>query len=196
MEIYVLIGAVLLALVVLVLGIRGVRSERDPIDERLGRYDDSSYQSFLDLEDEDQPEEDREASGFYPGKSTRIDCGRFRRQKLPVFAQCWGALAVCYEAERGLARNENLGFLVQELPAFIREGVSSISQLEWLHAIGGVDRVLAHELARVWSEVDSSPTSGRKIRNVVKRWRKKQDLIPTQLEDKFRRALEGVFGWE
>jgi tight adherence protein B len=58
-EIYILIGAVVLALVVLVLGIRGVRSERDPIDERLGRYDDSSYQSFLDLEDEDQPEEDR-----------------------------------------------------------------------------------------------------------------------------------------
>lgn len=59
MEIYILVGAVVLALIVLILGIRGVRSERDPIDERLGRYNDSSYQSFLDLDDEDQAGEDQ-----------------------------------------------------------------------------------------------------------------------------------------
>ena len=42
----------MLALIVLVFGIRGVRSERDLVEERLGRYDDSSYQSFLDIEDD------------------------------------------------------------------------------------------------------------------------------------------------
>ena len=52
-ETYILIGAVLLGIIVLALGIRGIRSERDPIDERLGRYDDSSYQSFLEIEDEE-----------------------------------------------------------------------------------------------------------------------------------------------
>lgn len=52
-ETYILIGAVLLGLIVLALGIRGIRSERDPIDERLGRYDDSGYQSFLEIEDDE-----------------------------------------------------------------------------------------------------------------------------------------------
>jgi tight adherence protein B len=48
-----LVGAVVLALVVLVIGIRNVRSERDLVEERLGRYDDTSYQSFLgDAEEE------------------------------------------------------------------------------------------------------------------------------------------------
>ena len=44
----ILVGAVILAVVVLVVGIRNVRSERDLVEERLGRYDDSSFQSFLD----------------------------------------------------------------------------------------------------------------------------------------------------
>jgi tight adherence protein B len=50
---YVLIGAVILAGIVLFFGIRGVRSERDLVEERLGRYDDSDYQSFLDIDDDD-----------------------------------------------------------------------------------------------------------------------------------------------
>ena len=48
-----LVGAVVLAVIVLVIGIRNVRSERDLVEERLGRYDDTSYQSFLgDAEEE------------------------------------------------------------------------------------------------------------------------------------------------
>jgi hypothetical protein len=143
----------------------------------------------------DQPEENRGTGGFNPSKSTRIDCGRFRRQKLPLFAQFWGALVVCYQVERGLTGNENLKLLLQKLPAFIREGVSSIEQLEWLHAIGGVDRVLAHKLAKVWAEASRSSTSEREIRNTVKKWRNRQQLLPDQLDGKYRRALEGVFGW-
>ena len=46
-------GAAILAIVVLAFGIRSVRSERDVVEERLGRYDDSSYQSFLDVEDDE-----------------------------------------------------------------------------------------------------------------------------------------------
>jgi tight adherence protein B len=49
----ILVGAVFLALIVLVIGIRNVRSERDVVEERLGRYDDSSYQSFLDDAEEE-----------------------------------------------------------------------------------------------------------------------------------------------
>ncbi len=48
-----LVGAVILAVIVLVIGIRNVRSERDLDEERLGRYDDTSFQSFLgDAEEE------------------------------------------------------------------------------------------------------------------------------------------------
>lgn len=55
----ILIGAILLALVVLIIGIRNVRSERDVVEERLGRYDDSSFQSFLDDAEEMSGEEEK-----------------------------------------------------------------------------------------------------------------------------------------
>jgi tight adherence protein B len=50
-EILILVGAVGLALVVLFLGIRSVRTQNNVLEERLGRYEDS-YQSFLDVEEE------------------------------------------------------------------------------------------------------------------------------------------------
>lgn len=53
MEIAILGGAGVLAAIVLLLGIRSVRSERDVIEERLGRYEETNLQSFLDLDDED-----------------------------------------------------------------------------------------------------------------------------------------------
>jgi len=53
LQVIILVGAVGLALVVLFLGIRSVRSQNDILEERLGRYEDS-YQSFLDVEDEQE----------------------------------------------------------------------------------------------------------------------------------------------
>jgi tight adherence protein B len=55
----ILVGAVVLALIVLVIGIRNVRAERDPIEERLGRYDDSFQAAFLDAEEEKAAEPDK-----------------------------------------------------------------------------------------------------------------------------------------
>jgi tight adherence protein B len=54
----ILIVSGVVALVVLVIGIRGVRSERDLVEERLGRYDDTSYQSFLEIDDASSQTED------------------------------------------------------------------------------------------------------------------------------------------
>lgn len=49
------------ALVVIVLGIFSVRSERDLVEERLGRYE-QGYQSFLEIEQEDEkPKDERKA---------------------------------------------------------------------------------------------------------------------------------------
>jgi tight adherence protein B len=51
----------LVAVVVIVIGIVSVRSEKDLVEERLGRYE-QSYQSFLDVEeDEEKPKEERKA---------------------------------------------------------------------------------------------------------------------------------------
>lgn len=51
MEIAILAGAGILAAIVLILGIRSVRTERDTLEERLGRYEESNYQSFLDIDE-------------------------------------------------------------------------------------------------------------------------------------------------
>lgn len=55
-EVIVLIIAVPLALIVLALGIRNVRADRDILEDRLGRYEEN-YQSFIDDADYDEGEE-------------------------------------------------------------------------------------------------------------------------------------------
>lgn len=79
-ETYILVGAVALALIVLALGIRSVRADRDPVEERLGRYEDSEYQSFLDLEDEGQ---------YEPEEPTAIESAIDRAISDRPFAQKW-----------------------------------------------------------------------------------------------------------
>jgi tight adherence protein B len=53
MEIAILGVAGVIAAVVLFIGIRSVRTERDVIEERLGRYEESTIQSFIDIDDEE-----------------------------------------------------------------------------------------------------------------------------------------------
>lgn len=76
----ILVGAVILALIVLVIGIRNVRSQRDIVEERLGQYDDSSYQSFLDT-----PEDTAEAADKPTVLETAINSAIADRP----FAQKW-----------------------------------------------------------------------------------------------------------
>src|SRR5690349_24544537 len=61
-EVIVIGVAGLVALVVIVVGVISVRSERDLVEERLGRYE-QGYETFLDVEDPDgeKPKEDRKA---------------------------------------------------------------------------------------------------------------------------------------
>ncbi len=56
-----IIGAGVVALVIIIVGVFSVRSERDLVEERLERYD-QGYQSFLDTEvEEEAPKDDRKA---------------------------------------------------------------------------------------------------------------------------------------
>jgi tight adherence protein B len=75
----ILIGAIGLALVVLFFGIRSVRAERDSLDERLGRYEESNYQSFLDIEEE--PEDNK--------KNSQLEAAIENAIKDRPFAQRW-----------------------------------------------------------------------------------------------------------
>jgi tight adherence protein B len=61
-EIIIIGVAGLVALVVIVVGIISVRSERDLVEERLGRYE-QGYESFLDIDEDDgdKPKEERKA---------------------------------------------------------------------------------------------------------------------------------------
>jgi len=61
-EVIIIGVAGLVALVVIVIGVVSVRSERDLVEERLGRYE-QGYESFLDIEEEDgdKPKEERKA---------------------------------------------------------------------------------------------------------------------------------------
>lgn len=75
----ILAGAIGLALVVLFFGIRSVRAERDSLDDRLGRYEESNYQSFLDIEDE--PEDTK--------KNSQLETAIENAIKDRPFAQRW-----------------------------------------------------------------------------------------------------------
>lgn len=47
-------GAVVLAVVIIVIGYFTTRSDSDLVEERLGRYEESAYQSFLDVDEPDE----------------------------------------------------------------------------------------------------------------------------------------------
>jgi tight adherence protein B len=49
----------LIAVAVIVLGVISVRSERDLVEERLGRYEQGGFQSFLDEDEDDKAKEDQ-----------------------------------------------------------------------------------------------------------------------------------------
>lgn len=121
-------------------------------------------------------------------KKNRIELGEFLNHRLSLFAQFWGALAVCYEEIYGVYDRDTLGLLLQRLPTFVREGVSSLDQLHWLYAIGGLDRVLAHKLAATLDRI-----AGRShIRRQVWNWKRGRETLPSGLDEQHRLALAGA----
>jgi hypothetical protein len=125
-------------------------------------------------------------------KSTQITVGEFLNHKLSLLAQFWGALAVCEEVIMGPSSSTQNERILQQLPAFVREGVSSLDEYVWLHTINGLDRVLAHHLSTV-----APPSSGildrrQFFRGQLRRWLRDRKTIPTNLEEPYRTALLGV----
>lgn len=123
-------------------------------------------------------------------KRNRIELGAFINHRLSLFAQFWGALAVCYEERFSPLRGDRFGLTLQRLPSFIREGVMSLDQLHWLYAIGGLDRVLVHRL----TSLDALPISRSAIRSWVREWRLGRQRLPGALREEERIALSGAIG--
>lgn len=118
--------------------------------------------------------------------------GKFISRKLSLFAQFWGALAVCYdELYPDEQRNP-----FDQLQMCIREGVNSIQELIWLNHLGDLDRVLAHKLASIMS-MDTVSSDRQSISKFVKerlrRWKQKRELIPIELSVDEVGALNSIF---
>jgi hypothetical protein len=117
--------------------------------------------------------------------------GKFISRKLSLFAQFWGAIAVCdeelnmYDSRRPF----------EHVQMCVREGVSSIQELVWLNHLGGLDRVLAHKLALV-TPIDVVSSDRRSISQFVKQrlkhWRQKRELIPVELSTEEVGALNSI----
>jgi hypothetical protein len=120
---------------------------------------------------------------------SRIAIGRFLNHRLSLLAQFWGALAVCDElVNAGLGQPQDA---IKRSQTYVREGVSSVIQLEWLRALGGIDRVLAHVLADAVPLNDNDDPK-KSIRDQLKAWHLDRGSIPGALTRLQRNALVGL----
>lgn len=80
---------------------------------------------------------------------------------------------------------------IRRIQTYVREGVSSLIQLEWLRALGGIDRVLAHVLADA-VPLDENDDPRKSIRDKLKAWHLDRGSIPGALTRLQRNALVGI----
>ncbi len=66
-------------------------------------------------------------------RNNRITVGEFFNHKLSLIAQFWGSVSVCADL---LYPSQVTG--LEHLQIFTREGVTSIREMEWLDALGGM----------------------------------------------------------
>jgi superfamily II DNA/RNA helicase len=99
----------------------------------------------------------------------RMKTGEFLNHKLALVSQFWGIFAVIEEIDASTLAAESS--LLKQLPVLVREGIDSIRTQDWLHAIGGVDRVLAHALSPMHAPSrGSSHERHTELKETLKRW--------------------------
>jgi replicative superfamily II helicase len=121
----------------------------------------------------------------------QINICRFFNHDISLYAQFWGAFAICaeYVLENQQTRNQ-----IARFQTFVREGVSNMVELEWLNKIGGLDRVLAHRIAENMdtSFIDEQNPGGF-IQRQIELWKNRNDLIPLEITNlDLLKALNGV----
>jgi hypothetical protein len=70
---------------------------------------------------------------------------------------------------------------LENIQTYVREGISSVTELEWLNRIGGIDRVLAHTLTQITpDDMDYQELRGY-IRRQLDTWQKNRNAIPQEV---------------
>ena len=128
-------------------------------------------------------------------KSNRIAIGKFFNHRVSLFAQFWGALAVCAEGVYGEGAYDGQSSL-SRLQAFVREGVSSVNELIWLQALGGMDRVLSRRMTFTIDSLPSEREARAYVRSFVRHWPDDSGPtiipLPLVLNAQFYSALNGA----
>ncbi len=134
-----------------------------------------------------------EKSWLRSERNNTIKIGEFLRQKMSQLAQFWGALSVCSDLVlEDLDLVQNPDSFIPLTQTFVREGVSSRLELEWLRRIGGLDRVLAHKLASISVVSDTPSELSRYVRQQLGIWRSNVAALPTALDELHLDALRGI----
>ena len=121
----------------------------------------------------------------------QINISRFFNHDISLYAQFWGAFAICAEY---VLDNQPIRNQIARFQTFIREGVSNMVELEWLNKIGGLDRVLAHRLAEnIDTSIIDEQNPGGFIKRQIELWQNRNDLIPIEITNlDVLKALNGV----
>jgi hypothetical protein len=118
----------------------------------------------------------------------QIGIGEFFNHKISMVAQFWGALSICEEVSFPDARSRPL----ENFQTYVREGISSVTELEWLNRIGGVDRVLAHTLAEVTPDDMGKQELKSYIGRQMERWQESRHAIPLEIQGEKLGALVSI----
>lgn len=121
----------------------------------------------------------------------QINICKFFNHDISLYAQFWGAFAICAEY---VLENQQIKNQIARFQTFVREGISNTVELEWLNKIGGLDRVLAHRLAENMdtSFIDEQNPGGY-IQRQIELWQNRNDLIPIEITNlDLLKALYGV----
>lgn len=120
--------------------------------------------------------------------ANQMAIGEFLNHKISLLAQFWGALSVCEE----IVSQVPAGRFLENIQLYVREGISSVSQLVWLKRTGSVDRVLAHTLA----ESTPQDLDRQMLRFFVERqlgaWRENRGSIPAEISNEKLGALISI----
>ena len=110
--------------------------------------------------------------------ANQIAIGEFFNHKISLIAQFWGALSICEEI-----RFPSIGGRspLENIQTYVREGISSVTELEWLNRIGGIDRVLAHTLAQITPDDMDYQELRDYIRRQLDTWQKNRNAIPQEV---------------
>lgn len=131
--------------------------------------------------------------GSKTAQAARLAVGGFLNHSTPLLSQLWGGVAIAIDSVAGEIVAAAVD-VAHQVPALVRDGVPTVDGLLWLHALGGLDRVLANRLAHV-SPIASDSGHGRAQRELRRRlqsWRRTPNRMPTGLDGDTRAALLAV----